>query len=170
MMGAMPSPDQLDAALEEIEQQLGLLWRRGRAASLSLARTLHPELDPAGYGLLAILHREGPLRVTDLAATVGVGKPTVSRQVALLEELGLVRKEPDPNDGRAAIVSLTEAGTDHVDTFRQRRHAFFREALGAWEADDVDVLARCLHRLNEALASERPSDRRAPGEVRGVHL
>ena len=168
MMGAMPSPDQLDAALQEIEEQLGLLWRRGRAASLSLARTLHPELDPAGYGLLAILHREGPLRVTDLAAAVGVGKPTVSRQVALLEELGLVGKEPDPHDRRASILSLTEAGTEHVDTFRRRRHAFFREALGTWEPDEVDALARYLNRLNDALAAERPTERRAPGEPSGA--
>jgi DNA-binding MarR family transcriptional regulator len=141
-----------DAALVDVEQQLGLFWRRGRVSSLGLSKSLHPELDPAAYGLLTILHREGPRRVTDLAATVGVGKPTVSRQVALLEEIGLVAKEADPSDGRAQQVALTTAGRAHVEDLRARRHEFFAERLAAWDTAELADLARYLHRLNEALA------------------
>ncbi|GAB4098793.1 MarR family transcriptional regulator [Sinomonas halotolerans] len=156
-----PAADQRDTALLEIEQQLGLLWRRGRAASQAMARALHPELDPAGYGLLAILHREGPMRVTDLAAAVGVGKPTVSRQVTLLEELGLVRKESDPEDRRAALVLLSEEGRAHVDDVLDRRRGFFREALGAWDESEVAALAGYLRRLNTTLAEKHAEHRHA---------
>jgi DNA-binding MarR family transcriptional regulator len=149
-----PSHSDFDAALLDVEQQLGLLWRRGRSASLTLSRALHPDLDPAAYGLLSILFREGPLRITDLAATVGVGKPTVSRQIALLTDLGLVRKEADPHDGRAHNVTLTETGTEHVASLRDRRHEFFRGRLAEWSQEDVRALASYLVRLNEALAPQ----------------
>ncbi|MDP9883544.1 DNA-binding MarR family transcriptional regulator [Sinomonas atrocyanea] len=151
----MPSPPAsagFDAALVDVEQQLGLFWRRGRAASLGLSKDLHPELDPAAYGLLTILHGEGPRRVTDLAATVGVGKPTVSRQIALLEEIGLVAKEADPHDRRAQHVALTPAGRSHVEDLRARRHEYFAERLAAWNTGELAELARYLHRLNEDLA------------------
>ena len=151
----MPSPPAsagFDAALVDVEQQLGLFWRRGRALSLGLSKDLHPELDPAAYGLLTILHNEGPRRVTDLAATIGVGKPTVSRQVALLEEIGLVAKEADPRDGRAQQVALTADGRRHVEDLRARRHEFFTDRLAAWETNELEDLARYLHRLNGSLS------------------
>lgn len=141
-----------DDALIDVEQQLGLFWRRGRAASLGLSRTLHPELDPAAYGLLTILHRDGAQRVTDLAATVGVGKPTVSRQIALLEEIGLVAKEADPHDGRAQQVALTPTGQGHVEELKRRRHEFFAERLASWDAAELADFGSYLRRLNEALA------------------
>ena len=146
----MPTPREFDDALVDVEQQLGVFWRRSRAASLGLSRDLHPDLDTAAYGLLTILDREGPRRVTDLAATVGVGKPTVSRQIALLEDLGLVAKEADPHDGRAQQVALTPTGQSHIEELRGRRHAFFAERLASWGPDELAELARYLHRLNEA--------------------
>ena len=147
-----PSHSDFDAALLDVEQQIALLWRRGRAASQALSRTLHPDLDSAAYGLLSSLDREGPLRVTDLAATVGVGKPTVSRQIALLTDLGLVRKEADPHDGRAHNVTLTDSGTEHVASLRVHRHEFFRDRLADLTPDDVHALASYLGRLNEAMS------------------
>ncbi|WP_235780427.1 MarR family winged helix-turn-helix transcriptional regulator [Sinomonas notoginsengisoli] len=140
-----------DDALTDVERQLGVFWRRGRAASLGLSRELHPDLDPAAYGLLTILHGGGAQRVTDLAATVGVGKPTVSRQVALLEEIGLVAKEADPHDRRAQQVALTPTGLKHVEELKGRRHEFFAERLASWETAELADLALYLRRLNEAL-------------------
>ncbi|BCT75769.1 transcriptional regulator [Sinomonas cyclohexanicum] len=141
-----------DDALIDVEQQLAVFWRRGRAASMGLSRDLHPDLDPAAYGLLTILHRDGPQRVTDLAVAVGVGKPTVSRQIALLEEVGLVAKESDPSDRRAQQVTLTPEGDRHVAELKRRRHEFFAERLASWEPQELADLARYIRRMNEALA------------------
>ncbi|WP_369047056.1 MarR family winged helix-turn-helix transcriptional regulator [Sinomonas sp. P10A9] len=154
----MPAPrvsGEFDDALGDVEQQLGVFWRRSRAASLGLSRDLHPDLDPAAYGLLTILDREGPQRVTDLAATVGVGKPTVSRQIALLEEIGLVAKDADPRDGRAQQVTLTPTGRSHIEELKGRRHEFFADRLASWDPDELAELARYLRRLNEAFGPRR---------------
>jgi len=47
---------------------------------------------------------------SDLRRQLGVSRPTVSRMLASLEELGLVVRRPDQNDRRQILVALTEAG------------------------------------------------------------
>src|SRR6478735_5110421 len=89
-----------EEALADVERQLSLLWRRARSMSQQLSRQVHPEMEPAAYGLLSVLRTKGPIRLTELASCIGVGKPSVSRQVAFLEGLGLVSKQADPLDGQ----------------------------------------------------------------------
>ncbi|NUP74497.1 MAG: MarR family transcriptional regulator [Sinomonas sp.] len=157
-------PEEFDAAFESIEQQLSLFWRRARAVSHAISRSLHPEVEPGAYGLLMMLRREGPLRVTELAALIGIGKPSVSRQVALLEQLGLVVKEDDPDDRRAQRVTLSPTGEAEVNELRRRRLSFFRDALGSWELSDLSQLAEYFARVNDALATA--GRRRAEGTAR----
>ena len=85
-----------EAALTAVEHQLSLLWRRARSISHQLSRQVHPDMEPAAYGLLSVIRKQGPIRLTELASSIGVGKPSVSRQIAFLERLGLVSKEADP--------------------------------------------------------------------------
>src|SRR3954452_11193329 len=91
-------------AFVRVEREIGLLLRRSRAISARLARELHPELDGAAYGLLALLDRDGPLRAGDLVARLGLDKSTVTRQVAHLVDLGLVTRDVDPGDRRAQVL------------------------------------------------------------------
>lgn len=90
-----------------LERELAVFLRRARASSGEMAREVHPELEPAAYGLLVRLESAGRQRATELAAYFGVGKATMSRQLRALEDLGLVAREPDPADGRAWLVRLT---------------------------------------------------------------
>ena len=147
------SPEQFDEAFESIEQQLSLFWRRSRAISHAISRSLHPEVEPGAYGLLVMLQREGAMRITELATLIGIGKPSVSRQIALLEQLGLVVKEDDPDDRRAQRVTLSLAGTAEVDELRRRRLSFFRDALGSWDLADLSQMSAYFTRLNDALGA-----------------
>ena len=56
-----PRPDAHEAFVQ-LEREIGLLLRRSRAISARLAGVLHPDLDGADYGLLALLEDTGPLR------------------------------------------------------------------------------------------------------------
>lgn len=102
--------DNVDAALQQVEHQLSMFWRRARSLSHQLSRQVHPDMEPAAYGLLSIIRKEGPIRLTELASCIGVGKPSVSRQIAFLESIGMVYKEADPQDGRAQSIRLTPRG------------------------------------------------------------
>ena len=103
-----------DATVAALERELAVFVRRARAASERMSRQVHPELDAYAYGLLARLADQGPQRSIDLAEHVGVGKATITRQLKPLEALGLIRRLPDPADGRAHLVALTPDGERRV--------------------------------------------------------
>jgi DNA-binding MarR family transcriptional regulator len=117
------------------------------AANLSLERALFP--------LLVLVERLGPIGVVDLAARVGRDYTTVSRQVARLEELGLVSRQAGAKDRRvreALITPTGKAATDAVDIAREQMAIAL---LGDWEQRDIDELARLLRRLADGM-TDRP--------------
>ncbi|WP_406036886.1 MarR family transcriptional regulator [Micromonospora sp. NBC_00898] len=141
--------EHLPETLRAVEDELAALLRRGRALSWEIAREVHPNLEPNAYGLLLWLRRCGPTRLTDLAVRLGIGKGTLSRQINGLEALGLVRRDPDPGDRRAAQLSLTEEGTRRFDAARAARLGQIRRTMESWPRRDVEEFARLLHRFNE---------------------
>ncbi|WP_426976801.1 MarR family winged helix-turn-helix transcriptional regulator [Pseudarthrobacter sp. O4] len=140
--------DPADAALTAVEHQLSVLWRRARSVSQQLSRQVHPDMEPAAYGLLSVIRRKGPIRLTELASCIGVGKPSVSRQIAFLENLGLVSKEADPLDGRAQSIRLTAKGEEKMHQVQDARREVFRERLSEWPAEELQALAAYMAKLN----------------------
>jgi DNA-binding MarR family transcriptional regulator len=134
--------------LFDLERELAVFLRRARAFSVELSREVHPELEPAAYGLFVRLEETGPQRATELAAFFGVGKATVSRQLRALQELGLIARSPDPADGRASLVHLTGEGRERFSRVRDARRAEYVRKLAAWDRTEVAELARLLHQLN----------------------
>ena len=144
----------VDAAVQALEQQLSMLWRRARSNSYKVARRVHPDMEPAAYGLLVILQREGSMRLTDLAASIGVGKPSVSRQIAMLEQLGLVQKTADPLDGRAQSISLTDAGLRQLSTAQEARKEAFHHLMEDWSLSDLTTLGNLISQLNQTYTKD----------------
>jgi DNA-binding MarR family transcriptional regulator len=100
----------------------------------------------AGLGLtasmaLGTLDREGPARVTTLAAAGGIGQPAMTELVQRLERQGLVTRVEDPGDGRAALVTVTDTGRALLDDQRRERHERLAEMLSALPDEDEATLA-----------------------------
>ncbi|WP_405648489.1 MarR family winged helix-turn-helix transcriptional regulator [Streptomyces sp. NBC_00019] len=134
-----------------LERELTVLLRRARANQGEMAREVHPDLESAAYGLLVRLEESGQQRATELAAYIGVGKATMSRQLRALETLGLVTRAPDPADGRAWLVELTAEGRSRVGRVRNARRARYAGRLADWNPREVSELARLLHELNRGM-------------------
>ncbi|MCB5908702.1 MarR family winged helix-turn-helix transcriptional regulator [Streptomyces pinistramenti] len=141
-------PSGVDHVFLSLERELAVFLRRARASSGELAREVHPDLESAAYGLLVRLADAGAQRATGLAGYFGVGKATMSRQLHALEQLGLVAREPDPADGRAVLVRITDEGRDRFNRVRNARRALYARSLAAWDRKEVAELGRLLHRLN----------------------
>src|SRR5438132_9872994 len=92
----------------------------------------YPEVRASYGSLLVPLFEEDGLRMGELAARARLSKQTMTTMVRLLERDGLVRREPDPEDGRAARIRLTP---------RARR---FRPVAEAALADLARLLAARL--------------------------
>lgn len=104
-------------------------------------------LDRALFPLLVGIERFGPIGVVDLAGRVGRDYTTVSRQVAKLQRLGLVKRQSAGGDRRIreAVVTLKgRAMTDAVDAARDR----LGQALFAkWNKRDLDELVRLIQKF-----------------------
>ncbi|QIM22197.1 MarR family transcriptional regulator [Phycicoccus sp. HDW14] len=106
----------------------------------------HELVDPMAYPLLFNLKR-APMRVSELADAVHSDVSTVSRQVSTLVEHGLVVREPDPADGRAHVLAVTDEGTALLVAIREGRDRWLQGLLAEWSADDVRLLTSQLARL-----------------------
>jgi DNA-binding MarR family transcriptional regulator len=108
-------------------------------------------LDRALFPLLVGIQRFGPIGVVELADRVGRDYTTVSRQVAKLESLALVRRQGSVADRRVREAVVTPKGkamTDLVDAARDR---IGRAIFETWEVRDVDALVRLMRRFADAL-------------------
>ncbi|ALO11013.1 Transcriptional regulator, MarR family [Streptomyces venezuelae] len=148
VVGQAAPPHGVDPEFLALERELAVFLRRARAQSGEMAREVHPELEPAAYGLFVRLDDAGPQRATELAGYFGVGKATMSRQLRALEMLGLVVRDPDPADGRASLVRLTEEGRDRFRHVRDARRERYVRKLVDWDRAEVAELARLLHHFN----------------------
>jgi DNA-binding MarR family transcriptional regulator len=100
------------------------------------------ELSPSLAAALATVGRHGPLTPSELAARERIQRPTATRVLARLEEMGLIIRTPDPHDRRASLVAATDAGQALLDELRTRKTAFLAERLEALEPEERAALER----------------------------
>ena len=106
--------------------------------------------SPVGHGalsLLATLTAGGPQRLGALAAAEGVSPPSMTRLVASLEKLGHVRRTPDPDDGRAALVEATPSGRQLVLAGRATRMEALRALLDKLPDEERELLRSAVPTL-----------------------
>ena len=105
----MPSrSENCDDVVRRGGARLAALLRRARAWNREVATVVHPDLQPTAYALLARVDELGSTRAIDLSDYFGIDKGAISRQVGLLERVGLVSRQPDPDDGRAQLLVVTQ--------------------------------------------------------------
>ncbi len=138
------------SAVATIEAEVALLLRRAEATRRA-SDEAHRTLDRAAYVILRQLDESGPTNVGTLAIGLGVDASTATRQVAAMERDHLVRREPDPNDGRGTVISPTTMGLSRYRAVRRARAELYDGILAGWSEADRRRLATMLHRLNEAL-------------------
>lgn len=119
------------------------------------------ELSRSDFLVLVRLPLQGgageAVRSRDLARAEGLDPSTMSRRLGSLAERGLIAREPDPADGRAHLLTLTQAGCDAVQGERARRVALVTDALAGWAERDRAELARLLSQLTDTLEHRRAS-------------
>lgn len=108
-------------------------------------------LHPAAAMLLSDLAVHGECRPSELAKRKMVDVSVISRQIAQLVAAGLVERRPAPEDGRAALVSLSEQGRVELKRWREHRLEFIRTALSDWTEEEVTALTTRLASMNDSM-------------------
>ena len=148
----------LDEVIGRIQSGLQLVSQSNNQLRLheELLAAAGVRLDRAGAALLYKLRlfADGPQRITALATKLGVDAPTVTRKVQQLERLGYLTRHPDPDDGRASLIGLTESGQDAVDRVMTAHRERIARLLEGWADDDVRRFSLLLGRFSESIRKE----------------
>lgn len=108
-----------------------------------------PTVQKLSFTTLSVLDTlavSGPKRLTELVKTEQISQPGLTQLVARLERDGLVERRPDPVDGRAALVHITDSGRQ----IGQARH----EARGRHL---VPLIAQLTPAQRQAIAAALPA-------------
>ena len=115
-------------------------------------------LTPARVSALLNIERNGPLRLSELAAAEGLNPTMLSRMVADLVDAGLLERSPDPDDRRSAWVSATDAGRRLAERMRRQRTEAVEAALAVLPPAERRAIDQALPAL-EALVERLPGAR-----------
>jgi DNA-binding MarR family transcriptional regulator len=120
---------------------------RLHSAAIHLLRRLRREDEESGLtaprlSALSVVVYGGPLTLSALADAEQVRAPTITRVVAALVGAGLVTREPDPSDGRAALVRATPAGERLLGEARARRLRALSSEMEDLPPEDLATLTR----------------------------
>jgi DNA-binding MarR family transcriptional regulator len=120
----------------------------------------HRIRTPIGYAQarrLALIDRQGTVRVSHLAALDHCSRPATTTQVRLLEDAGLVARAVDPDDARVVLIRITPKGAATLRQVRVDHDAVINPDLERLDAADRQTLkdaVRVLHRLLEDPAAQ----------------
>lgn len=155
----MTAEPDLAQTAADLRLVLGRLVRRLRTVGSG-------RLTASQLSALANLEEHGPQRLRDLARIEGIRPPTATRLVDPLEERGLVARDPDPDDARGTVVTLTEGGRELLRQVRDDRTAELAEALSRLSPDQCAQLQSAVPVLAALLAEIQPGRVDAVGTSR----
>jgi DNA-binding MarR family transcriptional regulator len=143
-----PEPDVTEVAAA-LRVSIGLLLRR--------LRQVRPdgELSLPEMSALARLDRSGPATSSTLAKREQISPQSMGVTFAALEASGLVARHPDPEDGRRAVLTVTDAGQQVLRDKRSARVAQLAQALSSGftpaELSQLMTAAPLLERLAQTI-------------------
>ncbi|MBB5048302.1 DNA-binding MarR family transcriptional regulator [Rhodopseudomonas rhenobacensis] len=132
-----------------IEAEMSWLARGLEAAQ---RRRDYP-LDRAQYLLLLIVQAHGPQTVMALADRLLLDGSTVTRQVAVMEERGLIERHANPADGRSMLIRETASGARDALKMREMRLRRMHNLFKGWSAAEREAFATLLGKFNTSLTT-----------------
>lgn len=153
----MTSDDTREArtqAVRALEVEFGELINRFRRIITENAQRVSPGMLPGAYKVFTTIVRREGVTLSALADALTADKGQISRTVRELEQLGLVQRTPDPDDGRSSLLSPTPFGLERLAAARAPHEHEILETLDGWSLGDIRDLTRLLHALT---AGEAPA-------------
>ncbi|MDE1994501.1 MAG: MarR family transcriptional regulator [Rhizobiaceae bacterium] len=125
-------------------------------ASRAFSRLGERRVKTLGFNIgqlpvLYLLRNGAQMSQKDLAKFAKIEQPSMAQMLARMERDGLIRRTPDPADGRSSLVSLTDAAIARLPAAREALEEGREVVLEGFSDDDVQTLVRLMRRLNQNL-------------------
>ncbi|MET0220268.1 MAG: MarR family transcriptional regulator [Tardiphaga sp.] len=136
-----------------------LLITAGRLLRARFERALeHAQLEvtPGEARALVLLRLLGSVRQNTLATALSVEPMTLVGYLDRLQKQGLISRQPDPSDGRAKRLAMTDAGRALEKRITKILAGERDRAFGSLGSDEVDLLKGLLQRLCRDLSAAEP--------------
>ena len=111
---------------------------------LSMSTSAPTEVSPSQARALRVLGHHAPIRLSELSERLHIAARSATEVVDALEDAGLARRRPDPNDRRAVLVETTDEGDRVLTDLRTARTTQAEAYFGRLSATDQQALARIL--------------------------
>lgn len=138
-----------DQVLIEFQGHMNLLFARARTEWKEAAAYVDPQLQPAGYKLLMFIARVGSANAHQLAESFEMDKSVVSRQVRMLEDLGLLESRADDRDARLRVLTATPKARSALAELRGRNASRLRGVLDDLTPDEIQAASKVFRLLIE---------------------
>jgi DNA-binding MarR family transcriptional regulator len=135
------------------------LLPRASLATRLLLRRSRRRMSRSEAGMLSTLGA-GPRRITELADLEGLAQPTTTLMIKRMEERGWVARERDAADGRAFLVSLTDAGQRVLEEVREDYRTALRDHLVSMTDDELAALMSATTALVSLIGRLQQEDAR----------
>ncbi|RDI67086.1 MarR family winged helix-turn-helix transcriptional regulator [Nocardia pseudobrasiliensis] len=157
MSGTAPGEDlgEVAAALVEVAATLVRHLPQRQGVSLTTLTTL------------GRLEREGPARLTALAAAEGVAQPSMTQLIQRLQQRGLVERVRDPEDGRACLIAVTDTGQRLLAEHRRSRDIWLTGLVANLPAAEREALGSALRVATPIVRKMIPHFEEVPDGYRG---
>ncbi len=142
------------AATTQTTSEIPELAAALRPALLRLTRVMRNQRVDMSVTLtqlaaMGTLSKRGPMSAGELANCERVQPPSMTKVLANLEERGLVRRDPHPTDRRQAIIAITAAGQDLLDSERRSRDLWLSQHLATLNAQERALLEQVVPVLDK---------------------
>jgi DNA-binding MarR family transcriptional regulator len=141
-IGEHPTPARLRALPSWLINQVAIAANRLTDAALAGVglRRYH-------FAMLAALDEFGPSSQADLGRCTGIDRSDVVAAINTLEQHGHVDRRPDPADGRRNIITITTAGSAHLERLDTLVAGAQDDLLHSWSRGERDSLISQLTRI-----------------------
>ena len=131
-----------------LDEQVGYLLRLASQRHAAIFQTHAPGgLTPTQFSALLRLHKHGNCSQNQLGRLAAMDVATIKGVVDRLRHKGLITAQPDPDDKRRMLITLSDQGRALVDDLKAVGHRITRETLAPLSVTERDTLLRALAKL-----------------------
>ena len=135
-------------------------------AARGFVRLSEARLKPLGFGVgyvpvLVALMNGGAETQRDLARFARIEQPTLAQMMVRMQRDGLIKRTPDPADGRSSLISLTRSAESRLPEACSVLFAGNRDALDGFTRQEaallVSLIQRVISNLGRLVSADTPA-------------